>query len=349
MSVARKLESLAQLVGGTVEGDGALDITGVCALEQAQPGQLTFYGNQRYKQALADTKASADLVGDDVPRREDVAFVRVKQPHLAFARIATVFHPPHHHDAGVSTGAHVHPGAHVDPTATVMAGAVVSRGAKVGPRAVLFSGAYVGDHASVGEGSVLHANVVIEDGCQVGARCILHAGCVVGSDGFGFAFDPETPAHVKIPQVGVVRVEDDVEIGANSTIDRATTGETVIGRGTKIDNLVQIGHNVTVGPLSIICGQAGVSGSTSLGTGVVLAGQVGVVGHIHIGDLAKVGAQAGVMNDVDAGTTVVGSPAVGRGDFLRQTAVIGRLPELVKELRDLRKRVEQLEGKGGKR
>jgi len=349
VSVARKLESLAALVGGTIEGDGSLDITGVCALEDAVAGQLTFYGNQRYKQALAQTKASAVLVSDDVPRREDLAFVRVKQPHLAFARIAAVFHPPHHPDAGISTGAHVHPGSHVDPTATVMAGAVVSRGALVGPRAVLYPGVYLGDHAAVGEGSVLHANAVVEDGCTVGARCILHAGCVVGSDGFGFAFDAETPAHVKIPQVGVVRVEDDVEIGANSTVDRATTGATVIGRGTKIDNLVQVGHNVTIGPLCIICGQAGISGSTSVGTGVVLAGQAGVVGHIHLGDMAKIGAQAGVMNDVPPGETVVGAPAVPRGDFLRQTAVIGRLPELVKELRDLRKRVEQLEGKGGKR
>jgi UDP-3-O-[3-hydroxymyristoyl] glucosamine N-acyltransferase len=184
----------------------------------------------------------------------------------------------------------------------------------------------------------------------VGSRVILHASCVVGADGFGFAFNAEGergPEHFKIPQTGIVRIEDDVEVGACTCIDRATIGETVIGRGTKIDNLVQIAHNVKVGPLSLICAQAGVSGSAELGTGVVLAGQVGVVGHIRVGDMAKVGAQSGVAHDVDDGTVVSGSPAMPHREWLRASAALSQLGDLVKEVRTLRRRVEQLEKEKG--
>jgi UDP-3-O-[3-hydroxymyristoyl] glucosamine N-acyltransferase len=166
---------------------------------------------------------------------------------------------------------------------------------------------------------------------------------VIGADGFGFAFDPEAPAHVKIPQAGLVRVEDDVEIGANSCVDRATTGETVIGRGSKLDNLVQVGHNCVIGPLSILCAQVGLSGSTELGTGVVLAGQVGSAGHLKIGDMAKIGAQAGIMTDVEPGAVMLGSPVQPHKDFMRSSALFARLPELAKDLREVKKRLEALE------
>jgi UDP-3-O-[3-hydroxymyristoyl] glucosamine N-acyltransferase len=218
----------------------------------------------------------------------------------------------------------------------------------VGARAVLYPGAYVGEGASIGEDSLLYPNVTVREHCQVGARVILHASCVVGADGFGFAFNPEGdngPEHYKVPQAGIVRIEDDVEVGACTTIDRATLGETVIGRGTKIDNLVQLAHNVKVGPLSLICAQAGVSGSAELGMGVVLAGQVGVVGHIRVGDMAKVGAQSGVAHDVEDGQVVSGSPAVPHRDWLRQSAALGQLGDLLKEVRTLRRRVELLEKK----
>jgi UDP-3-O-[3-hydroxymyristoyl] glucosamine N-acyltransferase len=172
----------------------------------------------------------------------------------------------------------------------------------------------------------------------------VHASAVVGSDGFGFAFDLEKPEHVKIPQSGIARVEDDVELGACTTIDRATLGETVIGRGTKVDNLVQVAHNVTVGPYSILCAQAGISGSSHLGMGVVLAGQVGIVGHVTLGDRVVVGAQSGVMNDVEANTNLLGTPAIDHLRRLKEAAAQGKTPELIKELRALRKRVEELEG-----
>ena len=181
--------------------------------------------------------------------------------------------------------------------------------------------------------------------CVLGNRVLLQPGVVVGSDGFGFAFDPAGPAHVKVPQVGTVRIEDDVEVGAGSCIDRATTGETLIGRGTKIDNLVQIAHNVRVGPLSIVCAQVGISGSTEVGQGVVLAGQVGIVGHVHVGDGARIAAQSGVPHDVPPGATVSGYPAVERSLWLRQSAALKQLPELLREVRELRARIAALESK----
>jgi len=227
----------------------------------------------------------------------------------------------------------------------VMSGATVERGASVGARSVLFPGVYLGENASVGEDCLLYPNVTVREGCKVGARVVLHAGCVIGADGFGFAFDPSVPAHVKVPQAGVVRIEDDVEVGACSCIDRATFGETVIGRGTKIDNLVQIAHNVKVGELAILCGQVGISGSTEVGSGAVLAGQVGVVGHVRIGSMAKVGAQAGVSNSVPDGATVTGYPAIDHRVWLRSSVAFEHLSELIKDLRELKRRVQALEKK----
>jgi len=344
----RRLGELAAHVGGELVGDAGLLITGLNGLAEAVPGELSFYGNLRYRRQYEASRASAILVGPDTDVREGVSLVRVPNPHLAFARLSSLFHPKPVYAAGVRPGAHVHPEARMHPEAAVMAGAVVEKNATVGARSVLFSGAYVGEGASIGEDCLLYPNVTVREHCQVGARVILHASCVVGADGFGFAFNPEGdngPEHYKVPQAGIVRIEDDVEVGACTTIDRATIGETVIGRGSKLDNLVQIAHNVKVGPLSLICAQAGVSGSAELGTGVVLAGQVGVVGHIRVGDLAKVGAQSGVAHDVEDGQVVSGSPAVPHREWLRMSAALGQLGDLLKEVRTLRRRVETLEKK----
>ena len=335
---------LAALVGGTVDGDGSVQVTGVSGLEQAQPGQLSFYGNQKYKKALAATKASVVLVPADAPPRPPGAtWVVVPHPHLAFARVAQTFHPARQHVAGISVKASVHPSATVDPSATVMDFVTVGPRTTVGARAVLYPGVYLGEDVRIGEATVLSANVAVMDRCSVGARCLVHPGAVIGADGFGFALDMSVPEHVKIPQAGIARVEDDVEIGACSCVDRATTGETVVGRGSKLDNLVQVGHNSIVGPLSILCAQVGLAGSTELGMGVMLGGQAGSAGHLRIGDLAKIGAQSGVINDVEGGATVLGAPSMPARDYMRSFAVFGRLPELHRELRDLKKRLELLE------
>jgi len=340
----RSLAELAAHVGGTVEGDARQLIAGVSGLEEAGPRELSFYGNPRYHDSLRTTRAAAVLIGPHEPvSRTDVAWVRVPSPHLAFARILALFHPGPALESGVSPRAQVHPSARVDPSATVLSFVVVEAGAEVGARTVLWPGVYLGAGATVGSDCVVHPGVIIREGCRVGDRVVLQPGAVVGSDGFGFAFDPAGPAHVKVPQIGIVRIEDDVEVGAGSCIDRATTGETVIGRGTKIDNLVQIAHNVRVGPLSILCAQVGISGSTEIGSGVVMAGQVGVVGHLSIGDGAKIAAQSGVAHDVEPGGQVSGYPAVERGLWLRQSAALKQLPELLREIRSLRRRIEALE------
>ncbi|MGA9522319.1 MAG: UDP-3-O-(3-hydroxymyristoyl)glucosamine N-acyltransferase [Myxococcaceae bacterium] len=343
--MSRTLAELARAVGGELlSGDPSLPIRGVNVLSDAGPGDLSFYGNTRYRRALDDTRASAVLINGEPPvSREGLAWVRVGNPHLAFARVSALFHPRPRFAPGIHPQAHIHPEARVHPDATVMAGATVEQGAEIGARAVLFPGVYVGQGARVGEDTVLHPNVVVREACLVGARVILNAGCVIGADGFGFALDLEVPEHFKIPQAGIVRIEDDVEIGACSCVDRATLGETVIGRGTKIDNLVQIAHNVRVGPLSLLCAQVGVSGSSEIGTGVVLAGQVGVVGHIRVGDMVKVGAQSGVAQDVPDGAVVSGTPAFDHREWLRASAAQQQLGSLVRELRQLRRRVDQLE------
>ncbi|PZR07592.1 MAG: UDP-3-O-(3-hydroxymyristoyl)glucosamine N-acyltransferase [Archangium gephyra] len=334
---------LAALVGGRLEGDADLQISGVSGLERATVAHASFYGNKKYKAQLEASQAGVVFVPDDAPPRGARTYIYVANPHLAFARAGQAFHPPKQYAPGIGARANVHPTAKVDATATVMDFATVSAGAEIGAGAVLFPGVYIGENARVGANTVLSANVSVMDACLVGARCLIHPSAVIGADGFGFALDMSVPAHVKIPQAGIVRVGDDVEIGASACIDRATTGETVIGHGTKIDNLVQVGHNSTVGPLSILCAQVGLSGTTELGQGVVLAGQVGVAGHLRIGDLAKVGAQAGVMTDIPDGDTFLGTPAIPNRDFMRMTVVQMKLPELHKQLRDLEKRLAQLE------
>jgi UDP-3-O-[3-hydroxymyristoyl] glucosamine N-acyltransferase len=337
---------LAGRLGGEVEGDGDARVERVAPLEDAGPGAISFFSNRKYRAAFEATRATAVFVqaGEAVPGGRTV--VRHANPYLAFAKASTLFHPPRPASPGVAPEAAVHPSAHVDATAEVMPLASVAAGAHVGPRTILHPGVQLGEGARVGADCVLYPNVVVREGCVVGDRVILQPGCVIGSDGFGFAFDPEGegrgPRHYKVPQIGNVVVEDDVEIGASTCIDRAALGSTVIGRGTKIDNLVQIAHNVQVGPLSIVVSQVGISGSTKIGAGVVLAGQVGITGHLNIGDRAVIAAQSGVMEDVEPGATLLGSPARPHGETLRIHAALARLPELLKRVRDLERRLEQL-------
>jgi UDP-3-O-[3-hydroxymyristoyl] glucosamine N-acyltransferase len=333
----------ASLVKGTVEGLGDLSLSGINTLKEAISGELSFYGNTKYQAEFLASRASAIFVHPDTAPHPSAVLIRVENPHLAFARIAAEFHPPPVFAPGQSPQAFVDTTASVDPSSTVFAGAFIGAHANIGAKAVLFPGAFVGAHAKVGAHSVLYNNATVAERCSVGERCIIHTGAVIGADGFGFAFDNVNLVHVKIPQAGIVRVEDDVEVGANACIDRATTGETVVGRGTKIDNLVQVAHNCTIGPLSIICAQAGLSGSTSLGQGVTLGGQSGTAGHQHIGDLTRVGAQSGVLGDVPAQQTVMGSPAFAVTAFYKAQALFQRLPELFRKLRSLEKTVSALE------
>jgi UDP-3-O-[3-hydroxymyristoyl] glucosamine N-acyltransferase len=346
------LEELARRIGAEVRGDGSRRVRGVAALEDAAPDEVAFFANARYRAELQRTRAAAVIVGEDeaqlVP--QSAARLVAPQPYVAFAKASAFFHPEDRPPPGAHPAAHVGTGAEIDPTASVGAHCVVGRGARIGPRSVLHPGAVVLDEARVGADCVLWTGAVVRERCVLGDRVVLQPNAVVGSDGFGFAFDlegnGEGPFHRKVPQVGIARIEDDVELGACTCVDRATLGETVVGRGTKVDNLVQIGHNVRIGPLSLIVAQVGISGSTEIGKGVVLAGQVGIVGHVKIGDGARIGAQAGVPNDVPEGATYTGYPAMPHREWLRTMAALPRVPDLVKQVRKLEARVAELERTG---
>ena len=340
------LSELAARVGGEVAGDGTVRLEGVAPLEEADATQLSFFSNRKYRQAFEASRAGAVVVEPETDVPPGRAVLRVRNAYLAFAKISTLFHPPREPLPEVAPSAVIHPTARVHPSAQVMPLACVGPAAEVGARTILFPGVHVADGARVGEDCVLYHNVVVRERCVLGSRVVVQPGAVIGSDGFGFAFDPEGdgrgPRHYTVPQVGIVVVEDEVEIGANTCVDRATLGVTRIGRGARIDNLVQIAHNVEIGPLSILVSQVGIAGSTRLGMGVVAGGQVGIVGHLEIGDGVKIGAQSGVMTDVEAGATLSGSPAQPHADWLKNMATLAHLHEMRRELRELRREVEKL-------
>jgi UDP-3-O-[3-hydroxymyristoyl] glucosamine N-acyltransferase len=324
------VEELAREIGAEVVGDGAVEVTAVNTLEDAGPGQVSFLANERYGRQLDATRASAVIVapGVNVPAGgARPVLLKSPEPYLAFTKAVVRLHGHRRHPF-----AGVHPKAHVDPTASVGAGTVVYPGAFVGPR------------ATVGRDCVLYPNAVVYDDCVLGDGVILHAGAVVGADGFGYA--TVLGEHYKIPQIGNVVIENDVEIGANACVDRAALGSTRVGRGTKIDNLVTVGHGVQVGPGCMIVAQTGIAGSASLGHHVTIAGQVGVAGHLRIGDNVTIGAQAGVINHIPDQTTVLGSPAMPANHARRVYTIFTQLPELLERIKLLEQQVEELSGSG---
>lgn len=340
MAVRKQLREIAKYVGGTVVGDGGVFISNVRGIDEAGEGDLTFIANPKYKDRLEATRASAILVSPGVVSPGKNLIV-TEDPYSAMAMSLTLLYPDESVPAGVSDGASIEPDAEIEEGATVYPGVYIGKRAKIGRGALLYPGVFVGDDAIVGEGSTLHPNVVVYKGCTIGKRVILHAGVIVGADGFGFA-NPGADNR-KVPQVGTVQIDDDVEIGANTTIDRGTLGKTWIQKRVKIDNLVQIGHNVVVGENSVIVAQVGISGSTKLGEGVILGGQVGVVGHITIGDRVMVGAQSGVHENVPPGQIVSGTLHMPHRTWLRVQACMEHLPEMRKTINSLRGKIEQVE------
>jgi UDP-3-O-[3-hydroxymyristoyl] glucosamine N-acyltransferase len=339
--IARTLAELAAELDGDVVGDGSTLIRGVAGIREAMPGDITFLANARYESYLTETRASAVICSRE-PRFAAIPLLQVENPYLAFQRAVRVFRPdPYRAPPGVHPTAVVSPGATIGEGVSIGAHCVIEAGAILGARTVLLPGCYVGPLAVIGDESFLYANVVVREECVIGARCVLHPGVVVGSDGFGFAFD--AGRYHKVPQVGNVVIGDDVEIGANTTIDRATTDSTRIGDGSKIDNLVQIGHNVVIGRHCIIVAQVGISGSTELEDFVTLGGQAGLVGHIRIGERAMVGAQSGVTKSIPAGEVWTGYPAAPHGLWKRLTAMVQKLPQIFQRARALEERVERLE------
>jgi UDP-3-O-[3-hydroxymyristoyl] glucosamine N-acyltransferase len=339
--ITRTLAELAAELNGDLVGDGSIEIRGVAGIREALPGDLTFIANNRYDAYLNETRASAVICSRE-SRDGSVPLIQVDNPYLAFQRAVRIFRPDLYRPApGVHPTAVVSPEARIGADVSIGATCVVEAGATIGDRVVLQPGCYIGHRAVIGPDSTLHTRVVVREECIVGARCILHPGVIIGSDGFGFAFD-EGRYH-KVPQVGNVVIGDDVEIGANTTVDRATTHSTTIGEGTKIDNLVQIGHNVVIGRHCIVVAQVGISGSTELEDYVTLGGQAGLVGHIRVGKGAMIGAQSGVTKSVAAETVVSGYPAIPHGLWKRLQALMQKLPQLLARTRELEERVGKLE------
>lgn len=325
------LSELAQMVGGDVIGDPGFQVKGLRELHLAGADDLSFFTNSRYQQAYANTNAGAVLLQEPVESPRQNLLV-CANPYLALAQIATELTPPPHHPAGVHPSAFIAPGANVAATASIGPMAVVMEGASIGDHAVLEAQSFVGAGAKVGARSYLHPGVKILAGCTIGQRVILHAGAVIGSDGFGYASNEEG-IRLKIPQVGTVWIEDDCEIGANATIDRATLGVTKIGAGTKLDNLVQIAHNVVLGEHCVMASQSGIAGSTHVGNQVVMGAQSGITGHVSICDKATLAARAGVIASIDKPATYAGIPAMPHRAWLKFKAHRDKIPKMRRDLK----------------
>jgi UDP-3-O-[3-hydroxymyristoyl] glucosamine N-acyltransferase len=340
--VGKTLTEIAEYLGGRVIGDGNAVVEGLGTLDDAGEGQITFLANPKYAQKVATTRATAVILppGADGHGRN---VIETANPYLAFAKLLTLFYVAPQKPLGVMEGAMIGKRAVIGADATIYPGAFVADSVKIGDRVVLYPGVAVYPGAVIGNDVTLHANVVIRERCRIGNGVTIHSGTVIGTDGFGYA--PDGKEWYKIPQIGIVIIEDDVEIGSNTVIDRAALEATIIKRGTKIDNLVQIAHNCVIGENCMIVSQVGISGSTKVGNHVTMGGQVGVAGHIQIGDNVMVGAKSGVPGNVPANQIVSGIPAFAHRDWLKASGIFPRLPEYRKTLTSLEKRVQELEEK----
>ena len=336
-----KLRDVAASLECRLEGDGELEITGVAGIERARPGELTFVSNPRYLGALQTTNASAVIVSPSAPAPVCAA-LRSDEPYLAFARAVALFSTLKTPAPGIDELASVADDAVIGADVSIGPFVWIGSGARIGARTIIHSHVAVADGALIGDDCVLYSHASIRERCELGRRVVVQNGAVVGSDGFGFV-PMKDGTHQKIPQASIVVVEDDVEIGANSTIDRPAVGETRIGAGTNIDNLVQVAHGVTIGRNDLLAAQVGIAGSSTIEDNVVLAGQVGVAGHLTIGKGVRATAQTGIPNSVDAGSFISGYPAVDNREWLKSSAVIRKLPELKKRIAELEQRIASLE------
>lgn len=335
----RSLQEIARLVGGEVSGDPDRLISGVSPFEQATADDVTFADRPAFLKQIDKTRAGAVIVPSSfgIPNRN---LIQVDNPRLAFARIVDNFLPPRDPGTGIDTKASVAPDFSSGEAVYVGPCAVIENSVCCGHRVQIHAGAVIGPEVTLGDDVIIHSNVTIGERCRIGSRVIIHAGTVIGSDGYGFVPDGET--YIKIPQTGIVQIDDDVEIGANNTIDRATFGKTWLKEGVKTDNLVHIAHNVIVGEHSVLVAQVGIAGSTTLGRHAILAGQAAVAGHLRIGDNVTIGPRAGVAKSIGDGQTVSGAPEMPHRLWLKVSLIIPKLPEMFKRLARLEKRIEKI-------
>ncbi len=337
------VRELAERLGCRYEGDGSAVVRGVAGLEGAGPGDVVFLAHTRYRRLLQGTRASAAIIPPDEPFR-DIPVLIADDPHLAFAQAVELFFEPYRPEPGVHPSALVSASAEIGLGVSIGAFSVIGEEVKIGEGTVIFPLVSIYPGVTIGEGTVIHSHVSIREDVRIGRRVIVHNGAVIGSDGFGFTRLADG-SYKKIPQKGTVVIEDDVEIGANAAVDRAALGQTVIRKGVKIDNLVQVAHNVEIGEHSVLAGQTGLAGSVTVGRGALLGGQVGVADHVRIGDNAIAAAKSGITKDVPAGAFVSGSPHLDIRDWRKVWVLLPQLYDFIKDLKKLKARVEELEKK----
>lgn len=320
---------IASMIGGRVEGDANVRLTGFAKIEEATPGTVTFIANPKYAHFIYETKASAVIVSDDFKTDEEISpvLIRVKDPYVALADILNEIERSKPRKRGIEQPCYIAEGVDIPDDAYIGAFAYIGSNVKLGKGVQIFPQTYVGDGVKIGAGSVVRSGVRIYEGCVIGEHCTLHSGCVIGADGFGFAPRPDG-TYEKIPQIGNVVLEDDVEIGANTTIDRATFGCTRVGKGTKLDNLIQVAHNVEIGKGNVFAAQVGVAGSTKIGDYNQVGGQVGFAGHIHVGSMNEIGAQSGIPSSIGDKKRIIGYPAIDARQFFKTQVYLRRLGEL---------------------
>jgi UDP-3-O-[3-hydroxymyristoyl] glucosamine N-acyltransferase len=335
-----KLSQIARIIGCRIIGDEEVEIVRVAAIDEAGPGDLTFVSNRKYIRHIKNTRASAIIMGEDMPPVE-IPSLRTDDPYLAFARALKIFYTPLQPDMGIHPTAVVAENVEIGQRVSIGAYAIIGKGCKIGDDVALYPHVVLYPKVIVEERSTLHSFVIIREDCRIGRNVILQNGAVIGSDGLGFV-PAKDGTFYKIYQTGRVLIEDDVEVGANTTIDRAAVGDTIIRRGAKLDNLVQIGHGAQVGEHSILAAQVGLAGSTRLGRGVWVGGQAGFAGHLEVGDKAIITAQSGTSHDIPQGAMVSGSPAFENAAWLRSTVAFSKLPSLMRRVRELEQEIHQL-------
>jgi len=338
--VKKTLQELAHFIGGEVIGDAGLKISGISSLDEAGEGEISFVSQSKYLTKAKETRASALIAANKIEGINKPLIITDK-PYLAYAKVASLFHQYPHHPKGIDKSALIGEGTQIGKEVSIYPFVFIGKDVTICDRVVIYPHTFIGDGTFIDEETLIYSHVSIRESCRIGKRVIIHSGSVIGSDGFGFA--PEGNHYHKIPQVGTVQIDDDVEIGANNTIDRGTIGKTWIKRGVKTDNLVHIAHNVVIGEDTLLVAQVGISGSTTIGNHVTLAGQVGVVGHIKIGDNTIAGAKTGVSGSVPANTVVSGYPHMPHRQWLKSSRCYPLLPQMRKAINKLEKKAKELE------
>ncbi len=338
-------QQIAQFLQGTVEGNPNAAVNTFAKIEEGRPGAISFVANPKYIHFVYETKSSIVLINEDVALEHPVetTLIRVKNAYECVAKLLQMYAAAQPKKTGIDPLAFISPTAKVGQDVYIGAFAYIGDGASVGNGCEIYPHAFIGEHVTIGDNCKIYPNVTIYHGCKLGNQVTLHAGCVIGADGFGFA--PTPNGYDKIPQIGIVTIEDNVEIGANTCIDRSTMGSTFVRRGVKLDNLVQIAHNTDIGENTVMSAQVGIAGSTKVGQWCMFGGQVGVAGHITIGNKVNLGAQAGVPSSLKDNQTLIGTPAMNTNGFFRSQVIYQRLPEIYKQLNKLQKEVEELKNK----